>query len=88
MEGGGRDATARIRALEVPDEMKIAIVENGPVLLKAERPVSLCVGETRETKQGTIALCRCGQSAKKPFCDGTHRNAGFEAAGGEIDLGE
>ena len=28
----------------------------------------------------TIALCRCGASTKKPFCDGTHSRVGFEAA--------
>ncbi|MCC7159153.1 MAG: CDGSH iron-sulfur domain-containing protein [Ignavibacteria bacterium] len=27
----------------------------------------------------TIALCRCGQSSKKPFCDGTHKTCGFES---------
>lgn len=26
-----------------------------------------------------VALCRCGASAKKPFCDGNHREAGFQA---------
>jgi CDGSH-type Zn-finger protein len=27
-----------------------------------------------------VALCRCGQSSKRPFCDGTHNRCGFQSA--------
>ena len=37
-------------------------------------------GTPIEPGRATVALCRCGQSARKPFCDGTHKVAGFRAA--------
>jgi CDGSH-type Zn-finger protein len=67
--------------------MKITFVENGPIIVKAETDVSVRIGEDTGKKSGTIALCRCGQSSDKPFCDGTHRGAGFAAKAGELDLG-
>ncbi len=34
----------------------------------------------------SIALCRCGQSSNKPFCDGTHKQVGFTAAPAAIEI--
>ena len=66
--------------------MKIKIAENGPIILKTDAQVSLRVGADSESRRGPVALCRCGHSHTKPLCDGTHREAGFEALAGDIDL--
>ncbi|MFT4625682.1 MAG: CDGSH-type Zn-finger protein/uncharacterized Fe-S cluster protein YjdI [Myxococcota bacterium] len=53
-------------------------VPNGPLLLRGN--VTLVTGAGRVAWTGTkCALCRCGQSANKPFCDGSHKAAGFQA---------
>ena len=39
-------------------------------------------GNAIETGRRTIALCRCGRSQIRPFCDGTHKLIGFKAPGG------
>lgn len=53
---------------------------NGP--LKITGNLEICAGTGRVVKRVESAmLCRCGHSKAKPFCDGSHRVAGFEAAG-------
>ena len=54
--------------------------KNGPYIV--EGPVELFdTGGNRITVDKTrIALCRCGASSNKPFCDGTHSSIGFQAA--------
>jgi len=64
--------------------MKIRILENGPVIFETEEVFSLSVEGATQQNAGPIVLCRCGQSAKKPFCDGTHREAGFKAPAAEL----
>ena len=50
---------------------------NGPYLVKGLTTFSDSNGNAIATEE-TIALCRCGDSANKPFCDGTHRYNGFD----------
>ncbi|HEY2251381.1 MAG TPA: CDGSH iron-sulfur domain-containing protein [Planctomycetaceae bacterium] len=62
-------------------EVIIKTRENGPLLVTG--PVKLIdhLGNAYDlTGKENVALCRCGQSAKKPFCDGAHRTCGFAAA--------
>ncbi len=55
--------------------VKILANENGPNLVMVDGKVS-------------TALCRCGHSKNKPFCDGSHRSAEFRAAKAEITVVE
>jgi CDGSH-type Zn-finger protein len=57
----------------------IEIRENGPFLVRRLGRLHLADGSVRELEE-TFALCRCGGSANKPFCDGTHKTNGFSGA--------
>ncbi len=54
--------------------------ENGPLVIQG--PVKIVDHQGNEftipAGKETVALCRCGQSNNKPFCDGTHRQCGFQ----------
>lgn len=61
---------------EAANITNIEIMKNGPILIKNECHIKHSDG-TEEVKQGKTALCRCGASASKPYCDGTHGKVGF-----------
>jgi uncharacterized Fe-S cluster protein YjdI len=56
----------------------IEILPNGPILIKTNCQISFSNGETT-VKEGVTALCRCGASKNKPYCDGSHSRIGFVA---------
>ncbi len=56
----------------------ITIAKNGPYLVSSAVPLKDAEGKEIKVEKKMYALCRCGQSANKPFCDGTHSNIGFE----------
>lgn len=50
---------------------------DGPILVRGEFELRTIEGEEIPRRRRTVALCRCGLSGIKPFCDGTHKAAGF-----------
>ena len=64
------------------EQVEITARYNGPY--KITGPVKVIDAEGNEydlsERGSTIALCRCGGSTTKPFCDGTHSQIGFQAA--------
>ncbi|HEV8185307.1 MAG TPA: CDGSH iron-sulfur domain-containing protein [Chthoniobacterales bacterium] len=60
-------------------DVTINIIKNGPLIVNG--PVDLKDSEGKAyPAQKRMALCRCGASTEKPFCDGTHSKIGFQAA--------
>lgn len=60
-------------------KINITFTKNGPMKIQGE--VSLKDHDGRDVKNapaGDVALCRCGASKNKPFCDGAHVAAGFD----------
>ena len=62
-------------------EVTIRVRDNGPFLV--EGSIELVDAEGRpfpiDPAKPAIALCRCGASARRPFCDGAHKTCGFES---------
>lgn len=69
--------------------MEIKALKNGPYLIPGPVVVVDENGQEHTMEGKTVALCRCGRSANKPFCDGSHKkDAGFEAEEVVLRLGQ
>jgi CDGSH-type Zn-finger protein len=61
--------------------VKITVRPNGPLRVEGEIQLTDAEGRAWDlTGKPGISLCRCGASANRPFCDGSHRTAGFVCA--------
>ena len=65
--------------MSAKDAVLITPYRDGPLLIRG--PVELVDdnGEKLDTQRDPVALCRCGKSRIRPFCDGTHKLTGFQA---------
>ena len=62
-------------------DITITPMENGPYIIRGPVTVLDVDGNAYDvSERKSIALCRCGGSTTKPFCDGTHSKIGFQAA--------
>ena len=59
--------------------VKIETIKNGPYIVTGEVELIDADGNKFPAEK-RMALCRCGASTEKPFCDGTHSRIGFKAA--------
>jgi len=63
-------------------ETVITPYRDGPLLVRGPFRLVDQDGEEIEVDRRTVALCRCGKSRIRPFCDGSHRVVGFAAPSG------
>jgi CDGSH-type Zn-finger protein len=61
------------------DDVIIKVRESGPYLVRGMVTLTDADGNRYTVEGDNIALCRCGGSQTKPFCDGSHRENGFAA---------
>lgn len=67
------------------DTARITPYKNGPLLVRGPFELVDQDGRTIEVRRKVVALCRCGKSRMKPFCDGTHKTTRFRAESARVD---
>ncbi len=66
----------------------IVVCRDGPLLVRGDVDLVSPSGAPIPRRRRTIGLCRCGASAIKPYCDGSHRIVGFKSDDEPLAAGE
>lgn len=85
LPGGAAASSGEAERVEGVNAAQVASVtpyRDGPYLLRGAFELTDQDGEVIEVHRSTVALCRCGRSQVRPFCDGTHKLVGFQAESG------
>ncbi len=61
----------------IESSTQLSVLADGPILIKGNFEIVDSEGKTIECND-SVALCRCGASENKPFCDGKHKKIGFK----------
>jgi CDGSH-type Zn-finger protein len=73
--------------MTAPRKVRITPYRDGPVIVRGAARIIDAEGSELTPRRDPIALCRCGKSRLRPYCDGTHKLVGFRAPGAP-DSGE
>jgi CDGSH-type Zn-finger protein len=67
------------------EPVKITVRANGPLLVEGAISLSDVDGKQWDLSgKSAVALCRCGASENRPFCDGAHKRIGFQCAASPV----
>ena len=62
-------------------DISVQVLDNGPLIVTGAFQLQDGSGAEVSKDEGRpIALCRCGASENKPYCDGAHKNCGFSSS--------
>ena len=75
----GERETDTAEGAAAPAVATITPYRDGPLIVRGPVRIEDQDGNVIDAGRETVALCRCGKSGLKPFCDGSHRRAGFRA---------
>lgn len=76
LNSGKISEASEISASQNPSKLTISVIKNGPITFRGRLRMHNQFGQECVKMRGS--LCRCGQSASKPFCDGSHSRVGFK----------
>lgn len=63
--------------------LRVLLAKDGPLLFRG--PVTITAPDGAKVATAKAALCRCGHSSNKPFCDGTHKRIGFTTENAPVE---
>jgi len=76
LNSGKISEVSEIAASSRPSKITISCIKDGPITFRGRMRMHNQFGQECVKMRGS--LCRCGQSASKPFCDGSHSRVGFK----------
>ena len=75
LHSGRLQEVSEVQASDRPTKITLSCIKDGPVTFRGRLRLHNSIGQECTKLRG--ALCRCGQSTNKPFCDGSHEKVGF-----------